>query len=79
MYRVIATFADSQDKYHVYGTGDEFPRPGITVDSGRITELAGFANKLNRPLIEHVEDREEQKQATETTAKPKRTRKSKTE
>lgn len=66
MYKVIQFFTDLQDGEHPYEAGDTFPREGMDVSEGRLTELAGAFNRQGAPLIE-----EEQAPAE----KPKRTRK----
>lgn len=42
-----------------------FPRDGIEVTEKRLTELAGSDNKQGRPLIEAVEDTEENSENNE--------------
>lgn len=55
MYKVIKTFADLQDKNHVYNVGETFPRSGVEVTAERLAELAGSNNLQGVPLIEKVE------------------------
>ena len=68
MYKVIESFADAQDGYHIYKSGDKFPRDGINVSNARIEFLSTDANALGKPLI--IEDK-----PPVETAKPKRTAK----
>ena len=56
MYKVIKSFADLQDKNHVYKVGDVFPRAGLTVTDERLAELPGDKNKQGEPLRKKVED-----------------------
>lgn len=54
MYKVIVRFTDLQDKNHVYGIGDEYPRAGYRPSKKRIGELASDKNRRGKPLIEKV-------------------------
>ena len=65
MYRVIRFFTDLHDGNHPYNVGDSFPREGIEVTEKRLAELAGPDNKQGRPLIEAVEDTEENSENNE--------------
>lgn len=56
MYKVIKNFTDLKDSNHVYMIGDEFPRQGHKVNKSRIEELATSKNGLSIPLIQLVED-----------------------
>lgn len=67
-YRVIKVFTDRLDGDRLYRVGDPYPRIGLEVTDERIAELSGCNNRLREPLIEKVEE-----------AKPKKTRKRKTE
>ena len=51
-YTVVNQFADLHDDGYVYQPGDKFPRDGFSVNSKRLSELAGEKNKLNKALIE---------------------------
>ncbi len=64
MYKVIKHFIDLHDSDHSYNEGDIFPREGVDVSKERIEELAGSNNKQHTPLIELVE--EAQDNATDT-------------
>ena len=64
-YKVIRFFDDLQDNNHHYETGDEFPRPGLTVSVARIKELSSANNKQFRPLIEKVADIKKPSKASE--------------
>lgn len=75
-YKVIKSFADLQDKEHVYAVGDEFPRKGTEASDERIAELASAFNKIGVPLIEKVaepkkseEEKEPEKEKSSTKAK----------
>lgn len=50
-YKVIAQFADLQDKNHIYKVGETYPRDGHKPSAARIEELASSANKRGFPLI----------------------------
>lgn len=58
-FKVIKSFRDLQDKGHVYGIGDEFPREGVEVADKRVKELASAKNKVGVPLIKKVEPKPE--------------------
>ena len=58
MYKVIIRFKDLQDDNYVYNVGDEFPRKGAKATKKRINELASSANLRKKPLIEKVEETE---------------------
>lgn len=60
MYKVIEYFTDLQDKSHKYYAGDEFPRKGLTVSAERLEELSTDKNRRGIPLIEKVDETEEQ-------------------
>ena len=64
MYKVIKHFIDLHDNDHSYNEGDIFPREGADVSKERIEELAGSNNKQHTPLIELVE--EDQDNVTDT-------------
>ena len=51
MYRVIKYFTDLHDNDYPYSVGDTFPRAGLEVSAGRISELLGSDNKQGVPLI----------------------------
>ncbi len=53
-YEVIKSFADLQDKEHVYLVGDVFPRKGVNVSDERIAELSSSNNRIGIPLIKKV-------------------------
>lgn len=56
IYKVLKTFADLQDNKHLYGPGDLFPRPGVSVSDERIKELSSNNNLMREILIEKVEE-----------------------
>lgn len=56
MWLVVATFADSEDNGHVYGTGDRYPRPGYEPSTLRAAELSGYSNRIGKPLIVRAEE-----------------------
>ena len=60
MYRVIQSFFDLSDGNREYHPGDIFPRNGLKVDDKRLGELASGNNRLGFPVIEKVEEQEEQ-------------------
>lgn len=59
MYKVIHYFTDLQDNNHPYKVGDVFPRDGLEVAEGRLTELSSTANRQGVALIELVEEPKE--------------------
>lgn len=67
MYKVIKAFYDledvkktkSGDVYYEYNVGDEYPRKGKEPSEERIAELSGNNNKQGTPLIEFVEDEDD--------------------
>ena len=63
-YRVVEFFTDLTDNNYAYHTGDKFPRDGVVVGEGRLSELSSANNKLGRAVIERVDD--EPKVAEET-------------
>ena len=58
MYKVVCKFADLLDSNHIYEVGVEYPRKGYSPSSDRIEELSTDRNKLHRPLIELVPEKE---------------------
>ena len=58
MYKVISPFADLQDNKHLYHVGDTFPHDGRNVSKARLSELCGSDNKLRKPLIEEIVEKE---------------------
>lgn len=58
-YTVVNQFADLHDNGYVYQPGDKFPRDGFSVNSKRLSELAGEKNKLKKALIEEDVSEEE--------------------
>ena len=75
MYKVIEYFTDLQDKSHKYYAGDEFPREGLTVSAERLEELSTDKNRRGTPLIEKVDETEEQPTEEQPEAPKKRGRK----
>lgn len=65
MHRVINYFTDLQDNNHEYNAGDIFPREGIEATAKRIKELSGKENKQGIPLIELVEEENQEPPATD--------------
>lgn len=55
-FRVIKYFTDLQDGKHAYHEGDIFPREGLEVSEKRIKELSTDANRRKQPLIEAIEE-----------------------
>lgn len=55
MFRVVESFSDRADSFHIYQPGDTFPRAGVEVDDARLAELSGSGNRLGHPLIERAE------------------------
>jgi hypothetical protein len=69
-YKVIKYFTDLQDDNFAYEVGDVFPRDGFGVLPSRIKELAGKENRRGEPLIEEVQEKEEEpKKRTRTVKK----------
>ena len=60
MYKVIEYFTDLQDRSRKYYVGDTFPREGLTVSKKRLEELSTDKNRRGIPLIEKVDETEEQ-------------------
>lgn len=60
MYKVLALFFDLQDGNKEYHPGDIYPRDGLTVSAERLAELASSNNRLGVPLIEYIEEQQEQ-------------------
>ena len=58
-YKVICKFKDLQDNGYFYNVGDTYPRKSKKASKKRIAELAGSDNKRGMPLIEEVEEAEE--------------------
>lgn len=58
MYVAIKRFIDLTDDDHIYNAGDVYPRNGFEPSRERIVELATSKNKLETPLITHIEDEE---------------------
>lgn len=54
-YIALVRFADLRDKKHIYGAGDEYPRPGYAPSPERIAELTGSKNRMGYPLIKNVD------------------------
>ena len=63
MYKVIKAFFDLKDNGFPYNVGDPFPREGKEVSEARIEILASNKNRQNTPLIEKVEEPEEEPKA----------------
>lgn len=57
-YRVIKDFSDLNDDRHVYRVGDAYPRKGRAAKK-RVEELSGVDNRHGTPLIEPVEEGED--------------------
>lgn len=76
MYKVIKYFTDLHDENYPYNVGDIFPREGIKVTSERLAELAGSENKHGMPLIELVEEQEDDDTKSEDETKKEPAKKS---
>ena len=63
-YRVVEFFTDLTDNHYAYHTGDKFPRDGVVVSEGRLSELSTTNNKLGKPVIERVDDEPEEIEET---------------
>lgn len=70
MKKVLYTFIDAADGYHLYKAGDTFPREGYEPTPEKIAELSG--GNGNTPLIEAETEKPE---ATKPAAKRKTTKK----
>lgn len=66
MYRVIKYFTDLHDNEYEYHVGDTFQRKGIKVTKERLTELSTKENLQGEPLIELVEEQDEEKSQKKT-------------
>lgn len=64
MYRVLRFFVDLQDGNYPYNEGDTFPRVGVEVAEGRLSELASSDNLQGTPLIQFIEEAETPKKTT---------------
>jgi len=60
MYKVIERFKDLKDNNYIYNVGDKFPRKGKRVAKARIAELSGSDNRRGRPVIEEIEEEDEE-------------------
>lgn len=82
-YKAITYFKDSQDTFHAYHPGDEYPREGLQVSEKRLEELATDKNRRGTPVIEAIPEKKAPKAKTEPPTepteepKPKRARKKK--
>lgn len=54
-YKVIKYFIDLEDNNHEYNVGVKFPRGNKKVTPERLAELSGSRNRQGKPLIEKVE------------------------
>lgn len=60
-YKVIHAFMDVEDENHVYQVGDVYPREGEYYPTKkRRSELSSDKNKIGTPLIEIVEEEEQE-------------------
>lgn len=69
-YVVIDTFFDLEDQKHEYRTGDDYPRSGFSVSEDRLKELSTDRNRLHKPLIELVPDKDAVIRENEAELKP---------
>lgn len=60
VYKVISKFKDLQDNGFFYNVGDAYPRKGKKASKKRIAELSSSDNRRGIPLIEEVEEAEEE-------------------
>ncbi|MCL1789865.1 MAG: hypothetical protein FWG40_00650 [Peptococcaceae bacterium] len=58
MYKVLVSFTDTSDGYHVYWVGQSYPREGYEPSRKRLEYLLGNKNKFKMPVIEQ-EDTDE--------------------
>lgn len=58
-YKVIVAFSDLTDNNYIYRPGDDYPRAGKDVSIDRITSLSGKDNKRGIPLIEFINDEDD--------------------
>ena len=54
MYIVISEFKDLKDNNHIYNEGMIYPYKENELDTGRIEELSGTSNRLNKALIKKI-------------------------
>lgn len=54
-YKVIKYFIDLEDNNHEYNVGVKFPRGNKKATPERLVELSGSRNRQGKPLIEKVE------------------------
>ncbi|MFK3833087.1 MULTISPECIES: hypothetical protein [Staphylococcus] len=54
-YKVIKYFIDLEDNNHEYNVGVKFPRGNKKATPERLAELSGSRNRQGKPLIEKVE------------------------
>lgn len=55
-YKVIKYFIDLEDNNHEYNVGVKFPRGNKKATPERLAELSGSRNRQGKPLIEKVEE-----------------------
>ena len=79
MYKVTKHFIDLHDNDHSYNEGDIFPSEGVDVSKERIEELAGNNNKQHTPLIELVEEDQDNTAGADTAEKTSKAGKKKPE
>lgn len=60
-YKVIKYFIDLEDNNHEYNVGVKFPRGNKKATPERLAELSGSRNKQGTPLIEKVEQADNDK------------------
>jgi len=56
-YEVIVSFADMEDGYFEYKTGDAYPREGMTPTNERIKALSSAKNKRGVALIKKSKEK----------------------
>ena len=67
-YRVISAFNDLLDGGFLYNVGMAYPRTGAPVaNDKRIAELSSNANKLGKPLIQKIEEKQEEEEEVQAT------------
>lgn len=60
-YKVIKYFIDLEDNNHEYNVGVKFPRGNKKATPERLAELSGSRNRQGKPLIEKVEQADNDK------------------
>ena len=58
MYIVLNTFYDLKDCEHLYNAGEPYPRDGYTPTDERVEELLTERNRMGKPMIQSVPEKD---------------------